>query len=193
VRYRTRALEPPISLRTEDGAWFVYDATSTTTLYLQRREGVAGVGTGEKPPLRFLVFFTLGNVTQPDTGDVVPAPDDLVGWLRSNPNLGVTQVTRTQLYGRPATRLAFHIPKKPVLVEPDCPFGKVTVDTEPPLLAECAAIAPSVTAPADSSGYLIVPDGADPLVVGELALVPSQVGQIARESQPVLASVLIGR
>jgi hypothetical protein len=193
VRYRTQALEPTISLRANDGDWFVYDATSTTTLVLQRREGVAGVGTGEKQPLRFLMLFSLGNVTQPDTGDVVPAPDDLVGWLRTNPNLGVTEVTRTQLYGRPATRLAFHIPKQLVLEDPNCPFGKVTVDTEPPLVAKCAAIAPSVTAPADSSGYLIVPDGADPLVVGELALKPSQVGQIARESQPLLASVLIAR
>jgi hypothetical protein len=193
VRYRTRALVPPISLRADGSQWFVYDATSPTTLVLQRREGVAGQVTGEKQPQRFLMFFTLGSVTDPGTGDILPAPDDLVGWMRSNPNLGVTEVTRTRLYGRPATRVTFHIPRRPALVEPNCPFGKVTVDTEPPNVAECAAIGPSVTAPVGSSGYLIVPDGAEPLIAGELALVPSEVGQIERESKPVVDSVLIGR
>jgi hypothetical protein len=192
VRYRTRALVPPISLRAVGPYWFVYDATSPTTLVLQRRAGNAAAGQ-EKPPVTFLMFFTLGSVTAPDTGDLIPVPEDLIGWLRANPNLGVTKVTRTRLHGRPATRVAFHIPQHPERIEPNCPFGKVTVDTEPPSLAECAAIAPSVTAPAGSAGYLIVPDGPEPLVVGELALVPSQLRQIVRDSKPVLDSVLIGR
>jgi hypothetical protein len=193
ARYRTRALVPPVSLRADGGQWFVPDATSPTTLVLQRREGVAGQGPGEKAPRRFLMLFTLGSVTDPGTGDIIPAPDDLIGWLRSNPNLGVTAVTRTRLYGRPATRVAFHIPQRPRLVQPNCPFGKVTVDTEPPNVADCAAIAPSVTAPAGSAGYLIVPDGAEPLIAGELALVPAEVGTIARESKPILDSVIIGQ
>jgi hypothetical protein len=193
VRYRTRALVPPISLRAVGPYWFVFDATSPTTLVLDRRVGEAGKGTGERPPLTYLMFFTLGSVIAPDTGDIIPVPDDLIGWMRSNPNLGVTAVTRTQLYGRPATRVAFRIPQRPTRVEPDCPFGKVTVDTEPPSVAQCAAIAPSVTAPAGAAGYLIVPDGPEPLVVGQLSRVPSKVGQIVRESKPVLDSVLLGR
>ena len=50
-----------------------------------------------------------------------------------------------------------------------------------------------MTAPVDSSGYMIVPDGPDPLIVGELALVPDKVGEIVRESKPVLDSVLVAR
>jgi hypothetical protein len=193
VRYRTRALQPPISLRAVGSYWFVYDATSPTTLVLQRREGVAGKGTGEKPPLLFLMFFRMPAVFDPTTGDARPAPRDLVGWMRSNPNLGITSVTRTRVFDRPATRLAFHIPKRPARVDPTCEFAKVTVDTEIPNVATCAAIGPSMNAPVGSSGYFIVPDGDHPLVVGELALVPSQLGQIERESAPVLDSVLIGR
>jgi hypothetical protein len=116
-----------------------------------------------------------------------------VGWLRANPNLGITDVTRTTLYGRPATRLRFHIPKRPTQTDASCEFAKVTVDTEIPRVATCAAIGPSVTAPVDSAGYFIVPDGNAPLIVGELALVPSQIGEIARDSAPVLDSVQIGR
>jgi hypothetical protein len=193
VRYRTRALQPPISFRASDPHWFVYSASSDTTLVLQRRQGGAGTGTGEKPPLRFLMFFRLARVFDPATGDAGPAPRDLVGWLRSNPNLGITSVTRTRVFHRPATRLTFHIPKRPTRVDPTCEFAKVTVDTEIPRVATCAAIGPTVTAPVDSAGYFIVPDGHDPLVVGELALVPSQLGRIARESAPVLDSVLIAR
>jgi hypothetical protein len=192
VRYRTRGLQPAISLRAIGPQWFVYDASSPTTLVLQRREGDPAQGT-ERAPLLFLAFFRLPTVVDPGTGNVVPAPEDVVGWLRSNPNLGVTTVTRTRLFGGPATRLAFHIPKHPARVNPDCEYGKVSVDTAPPSLAACAAIAPSFSAPADSAGYVIVPDGPDPLVVGQLSLVRSRVGQIVRESRPIVDSVLIGR
>jgi hypothetical protein len=192
VRYRTRALHPTISLRAVGPQWFVYDATSPTTLVLQRREGDPANAT-ELPPRGFLAFFRLPTVIDPRTGATGPAPKDLVAWLRSNPNLGITGVTRTRLFGRPATRLAFHIPRRPARVEPNCPYAKVTVATAPPAVATCAAIASSFSAPADSAGYLTVPEGADPLVVGQLTLVPAQIGRIVRESTPVVDSVLIGR
>jgi hypothetical protein len=192
VRYATRALRPQISLRANDGRWWVYDAQSDTTLVLQRREGNPGAGT-ERAPLRFLMFFRLPSVFDPTKGDISQAPRDIVAWMRTNPNLGITDVSRTTLYGKPATRLTFHIPKRPTRTDPTCEFAKVTVDTEIPRVATCAAIGPSVTAPVDSAGYFIVPEGDDPLIVGELALVPSQLGQIARESAPILDSVQIGR
>jgi hypothetical protein len=193
VRYRTRALHPPISLRAVRPYWFVYDATSQTSLVLQRREGEAGKGTGEKPPVLFLAFLRLPQLLDPATGEIHPAPGDLVGALRANPDLGITQATRTTLFGRPATRLSFHVPRQPERTTPDCPFAKVTVDTEPPNVATCMAVAPNAQLPANSTGYLIVPDGANPLVVTEVSLVPSRTAQIARESAPVLDSVLIGR
>jgi hypothetical protein len=193
VRYATRALRPPISLRAVGPYWFVYDATSTTTLVLQRREGDASKANGEKAPVLFLAFLRLPQLLDPATGDIRPAPDDLVGALRANPDLGITRATRTTLFGRPATRLSFHVPEQPERTTPDCPFAKVTVDTEPPNVATCMAVAPNAQLPANSTGYLIVPDGANPLVVTEVSLVPSRTGQIARESAPVLQSVLISR
>jgi hypothetical protein len=191
VRYHTRALRPEISFRTSGNQWFVYAATSPTALVLQRRQGDSAKGT-ERPPQRFLMFLRLPTLVDPSSGDIAPAPDDLVSALRANPDLGITSETRTRLYGRPATQLNFHIPAKPERVDPACEFAKVTVDTEPPAVATCAAFAPGVALPVSSSGRLIVPDGADPLVVAQIALVPSEAGRIARESQPVLDSVLIG-
>jgi hypothetical protein len=193
VRYATRSLQPPISFRAVGSYWFVYDATSTTNLVLQRREFVPGVGSGEKPPLLFLGFLRLPQLLDPSTGDARPAPDDLAGALRANPDLGITRTSRTTLFGKPATRLSFHVPKRPARTTTDCPFAKVTVDTEPPNVATCMAIAPNAPLPANSSGYLIVPDGPNPLVVTEVSLVPSRTGQIVRESGPVLDSVQIGR
>jgi hypothetical protein len=192
VRYATRALQPQISFRVSGDRWFVYDATSPTSLFLQRREGNPAKGT-ELPPRLFLGYFRMPRVTDPGTGAVRPAPDDLVGWLRSNPNLGITAVTRTQLFGHPATRLAVHIPTHPMRVDANCGFAKVTVASQPPAVATCAAMAPDVALATDSAGYLIVPDGADPLIVVQLSLVPARVGEIVRDSAPLLASTLIAR
>jgi hypothetical protein len=192
VRYHTRALQPQISFRANGDRWFVQDATSPTVLALQWREGSPASG-GETVPVKFLAFIRLPRVIDPSTGDVQPAPDDLVGWLRADPDLGITSAARTTLGGRPATRLAFHIPRHLVRRVPQCEFTKVTVSTEPPQLATCTQITPDFVLPVNAAGSFIVPDGRDPLVAVEISLVPSRVHEIARDSAPLLDGLLIGR
>jgi hypothetical protein len=194
VRYRTRALHPAISFRAIGSHWFAYDASSPRGLLLQRREGDPAQGL-EGPPVVFLGFLGMPTVVDPATDEILPAPRDLVGWLRANPDLGVERVVRTRVFGRPATQLDFHVPKHPARVDPNCPYAKVTVASEPPNVATCAAITPDLPLAAHSAGRLLVPDGADPLVVVQASLVPTpaRIAQIVRESTPLLDSTLIGR
>jgi hypothetical protein len=192
VRYRTRALHPQISFRVTGDRWFLQDATAHSDLLLQFREGEPAQGT-EMPPVLFLAFLRMPSVIDPGTGEVVPAPRDVVGWLRRNPDLGITSVTRTRVLGRPASRLVFHVPAHPARVDPGCRFTRPAVPGRLPRTGPCAAIAPNVSPAAGSSGRLLVPDGADPLIVAQGSLIPSRVGQAVRVSAPLIASVQVGR
>jgi hypothetical protein len=193
-RYRTQRLVPQISFVANGDRWFASDSDTRDGLLLLVRAGhLGGTGSPELAPVLGLGFAHVPQVYVPGTLRVMPAPKDLVGWLKANPLLGVTSVRRTSLAGGPATALAFRVPRHPAQLEPGCRYPAPTKLGQVPRQNPCAALAPGLSPAVNSAGTLIVPDGPDPLVVSEFALDPSRAGEIARDAAPLLASLLIAR
>jgi hypothetical protein len=184
VRYRTRALVPAVSFQAAGAQWLADDAQSPTDLVLS-------VGARRfhpprfQPPLLTVTFGRLPQVVDPRTNAALPAPHDLVGWLRAHPDLRTRPPVRVQLGGRPASRMDFTVVARPLREDPFC---------RQRFQIRCTQLAPNASIRAGSAGRLfVVPARPDPLVVAVLSSDPRRLPALIHDSEPLLASLRIGR
>jgi hypothetical protein len=184
VRYRTRELVPAVSFLATGAQWLADDTESPTDVVLS-------VGSRRFHPPRLhpaLLTVTLGRLPQvvdPRTNAVLPAPHDLVGWLRAHPDLRAGPPVRVQLAGRPASRVDFSVAAHPRREDPFCRRR---------FQVRCTQLAPNASVRARSAGRLfVVPARPDPLVVAVVSSDPRRLPALIRRSAPLLASLRIGR
>jgi hypothetical protein len=184
VRYRSRELEPAVSFVPSRLAWNAGTTQSPVVLELNVGSKHFQVPRLNRPQLS-LTFGRLPQVSDPKTNEVVPAPSDLVAWLRAHPDLHVGAPVGVTLAGRRATRLDFTVAAKPVHDDPFCIQR---------FQFHCALLAPGASLRAGSAGRLyVVPARPNPLLVVLVSSDPRRLPALLKGSAGLLDSLRIGR
>jgi RNA polymerase sigma factor (sigma-70 family) len=178
VRYRTTRLVPAVSFVVPDDHWYVERSDLSDAVGLEYRP--AGPGNA-RPPGQLLSFMRLPVVVDPASGEVVPAPEDIVGWLRDNLGLRAGEPRRTTLLGRPARQLDVTVVANPRWEDPTC---------RPRFELPCLRLAPNAQPFAGEAIRFLVLDhgGRHRLVVAIESVDARRQPEILRAAEPILAS-----
>jgi hypothetical protein len=184
VRYASRHLVPTVSFVASGLPWMAGGTQSPLLLQLIASGKGFQMPKLNRPALS-LSFARLPQVVDPKTDNVLPAPKDLVGWLRAHPDLRAGTPARVTLAGRAATRLDFTVVAHPSREDPFCRSR---------FQFSCALLGPDASIKAGSAVRLfVVPGRPDPLLVSLISSDPSQLGRLIKGSESLLASLRIGR
>jgi hypothetical protein len=184
VRYATRDLVPAVSFVASGLPWMADGTQSPLALTLVATGKGFQMPKLDRPAL-VLTFARLPNVVDPKTNNVLPAPKDLIGWLRAHPDLRAGTPVPVTLAGRAATRLDFTVVAHPSREDPFCRTR---------YQFSCALLGPDASIKAGSAvRVFVVPGQPDPLLVTLISSDPSKMGRLIKGSEPLLASLRIGR
>jgi hypothetical protein len=98
VRYGSVALVPSVSFSVGDKGWLA-KATEGSDLVLLEREAGRDAAGAPNPARAGMSFSRLREVYDPATGKAVPAPADILGWLRAHPDIDAGRPRPVRLAG----------------------------------------------------------------------------------------------
>ena len=197
VRYEPADVTPAVSFEVPVAGWKTYPPPPFTVADLVDIGKNIRVESNEADVtvsvLRVTDVWTKYLVPDPvqplEAQYVVPAPDDLLGWFRSNPYLRLSEPSATMVAGLPATTFTAEVPPLPPEADGTCNGARCTI-----LFSLESTAGYTAQVEGETSRYWLIDGGPERFVVVmgvDSGVDPSQRDALLREGEAVVASIQI--